>query len=1233
MAQHISVRVPWHDNGWNGTVCKDPALNSACLKLKTICDGKNDKEEESICGQCMLGYEQQLCCIGEGSAFMSNVDLTRTTRHPYADINKETHGHFIETTIRYPAYSFPTKPFAWLMKWKDREDNISKLVNRYNIDYVENREPNLRFDTIWVQEADNQRAILDRFYGCIEINKSIVIAYAKQVPFVEDHRRVVIGMGHITSIDQSVEHERSNKKNTLRSVTWETPVHHSIRPDHNDGFIIPYKEMMEYADSHPDFDISSITVFAPDEARTQFSYATEHITHDSLIEVILSCIKAFEIINKCLDEDYSNVLRWLNEKLTEVWEDRGAFPGLGSMLTALGLQMGMLVAKEIKDKAEKKNNLWELVDSMFHSPSKILSKDLAKSINGTLQSTWKNMSDERKTLFKLLSRFSLDFKQAESLYLPEKRKMLFIECSDKEIIKNPYVLYEKARLIPDMISVKMVDKAIFPVQSILDKYPVPSPSCLKSEIDERRIRALVVHVLEDEANNGNTILPCYDIVDKIAKLELDPSCKLNSDNISGCEMFLQSEVIKREMKDGTEYYKLTRIDDFDKIIEKRVKDRMTADPILYANDRHDWNRVLTYLYGDPSTKQQQDGRKEQVAILDMLATSRLSVLIGEAGTGKTSILSVLCSLPEIKNAGVLLLAPTGKATVRLRNAISRHNKNMDGIIAKNIAQFLSGCGGYDGNKFRYVISKIKPSFPYKTVIIDEASMLTEEMMGSLLNSISTATRIIFVGDPNQLPPIGSGRPFVDLVNLFKMDVPTNSFPKKSSHFGELTINHRQNKDGNADLRKDVALAKFFTSSEQVKDYDVIGDILTNKSSNIEFVKWNTKENLENKLLEVISKELEMKDIYDVEGFNVAMGGTLTESGCYFNDGASKKAERWQILAPVRNMHQGVVNLNRLVHLTYRQKYIDIATRKFNKKIAPPWGAEGIVYGDKVINVINHKRPCTTQTGDNYIANGEIGILCGDYEFNSNKHIESRVEFQSQPDCGYYFGKNDFSEEDNTYLELAYALSVHKSQGSQFNTVVLVLSEPSRMISRELLYTALTRQTDKIIILYNDDANKLIQYASPEKSDIARRFTDLFKDVFKEKGQDVQIVKINGVFYDDKLIHRTVDGKMVRSKSEVIISNALSRYDVFYEYEKPLKLGDHTKYPDFTIENADTGKTWYWEHCGMMTDPKYKKRWEDKKKFYEKHGIREGVNLIVTYDDENGSIDSCKIDKIVKDHFC
>ena len=196
-----------------------------------------------------------------------------------------------------------------------------------------------------------------------------------------------------------------------------------------------------------------------------------------------------------------------------------------------------------------------------------------------------------------------------------------------------------------------------------------------------------------------------------------------------------------------------------------------------------------------------------------------------------------------------------------------------------------------------------------------------------------------------------------------------------------------------------------------------------------------------------------------------------------------------------------------------------------------------------------------------------------------------------------------------------------------------MAEPCQIISREMLYTALTRQLDKIIILYNQEPYHLMNYSTDENSDIARRFTDLFRDVFKGEGPDLrpQIVEANGKFYEEKLVHKTVRGELVRSKSEVIIANALHYNGLDYEYEPELILEGKVKRPDFKVEDYDTGVVWYWEHCGMMTDPQYKKRWEEKKKFYEKNGIIEGKNLIVTYDEE-GSLDSNKIQEIIEEIF-
>ena len=157
---------------------------------------------------------------------------------------------------------------------------------------------------------------------------------------------MILGIGHIANLLPAIEHNHT-EDGELRSMTWETMLSHSIRTDNKDGFLIPYQEMMEYAKTHEGFDIFSIAVFNPDDAFGEFSFATEHVSFDSMIDVIQNCIKSMQIVNECLG-GYSDVLGWLNARLAEVWKDRGAFPGLGEVLCSLGIPLGVVIAKEIR---------------------------------------------------------------------------------------------------------------------------------------------------------------------------------------------------------------------------------------------------------------------------------------------------------------------------------------------------------------------------------------------------------------------------------------------------------------------------------------------------------------------------------------------------------------------------------------------------------------------------------------------------------------------------------------------------------------------------------------------------------------------------------------------------------------------------------------------------------------------------------------------------------------------
>ena len=127
----------------------------------------------------------------------------------------------------------------------------------------------------------------------------------------------------------------------------------------------------------------------------------------------------------------------------------------------------------------------------------------------------------------------------------------------------------------------------------------------------------------------------------------------------------------------------------------------------------------------------------------------------------------------------------------------------------------------------------------------------------------------------------------------------------------------------------------------------------------------------------------------------------------------------------------------------------------------------------------------------------------------------------------------------------------------------------------------------------------------------------------------------GRMMDANFIHRTSNGTFVRSKSEVIVANALAAAGVDFAYEKQFSGHDGTvRFPDFTIEDAATGETFLWEHLGMLSDPKYARAWERKKAWYAASGVEESggdvATLIITQDDERGGIDSAEVHAKVRE---
>lgn len=1033
-------------------------------------------------------------------------------------------------------------------------------------------------------------------------------------------------------------------KGELRSMLWERMVQHSIRPDFKDGFLLPYHAAVAKAAEDPAYDPSEIAAFSPADRLLEFSHASQLVSHDGAIASLLACAESLRKSAGVLPGPWEQCLEWIDARLGELWIARGPCPGLGSALSAFGLASATFVARALAEKAGENADPWPLVDKMFKDPSKVLPVPLAKAVGKTLASKWSRLPDERRALLKLLSRFELTREQAAALYVQEERTEAGINASDRSILANPYLLYELTRLTSDPVSVWTVDRGVFPDAVIREKHPLPEPSALDAGTDARRVRGLAVKVLEDAAAAGSTVVPQTQVVLSIRRLTIQPACDVDVDLMHVAKDCFEDSIVEVPMANGEAALQLVRLADMGSVIRSAVEKRIGGKRLVVDAD---WRKLLDdHLSRQTQTQVdelEESARAEKTAALKELAESRLSVLIGPAGTGKTILLSVLCSHPKIEAGGILLLAPTGKARVRMEQ--STRDLKLKGYT---IAQFLSP-HRYDGSTGRYVLSDQPTEAGAHTVIIDEASMLTEEMLAALIQALKGVHRLLLIGDPRQLPPIGAGRPFVDIVKRLAPEGVTERFPRVGAGYAELTIRRRQAGED----REDLQLAEWFSGSPVAPGEDDVFDkvLRTGQSPHVRFVQWDTADELRAKVIDVLVEELRRPDGSlaltgrdDVAGFDSTLGGEPWNELRFFNPrrgdkpGAAETAESWQILSPVRSAAHGVPDINRLIHKQFRQPLIEAARKEgWQRKFPNPMGTEEIVYGDKVINLANtnpalpwyrHRRVYPTKE-DAYIANGEIGMAVGFFWRKGLPDLRWKleVEFSSQPGFKYDFTSRDFTEEGNAILELAYALTVHKSQGSEFGTVILVLPNPCRLLSRELLYTALTRQKNRVVILHQGPRTELRKYSSDDRSETARRLTNLFRAPSP--------VEVDGRFFEEHLIHRTARGEMVRSKSEVIIANALAAKGVDYAYERPLTIQGITKYPDFTIEDMESGQTIYWEHCGMLHVPSYRRRWEEKLDWYRLNGIRtqedgdgtEGT-LILTRDEANGSIDSAKIAKCI-----
>jgi hypothetical protein len=1201
MSQHLTARVAWHQQQWNGTVCQHASRNSFCLDLKRIHEERDDHYEDGVglAHFADLPITALPPCRAESGAFMSPRMIPQERRHPYQEIAKaaRTHGGLRPTVVKVPEFSTFVVPFRWMLR-QNQEDIDGRLAVPLPPD-----EPS-PFQSPWVFSAQRQEALSRLFFDQVRAGESLIFFYTKSGHPLGDHiNRLVVGLGSVTGVGPVLHYNSAGATYPL----WDRVISHSIRPEGGDGFLLPYHEYLEpTGDSEEDERrqslLSEVAVIPEPAQITAFSYAGEHAGSDVALSTLVRALEAVRAIRRhgIVPGPWDTREDWLNDRIARTWQQRGAFPGTGGMLEALGCRLGTSLVMELLSSGAigALENPWQLLDAMLHgripAPAPYAAEVSAAA------GTYAALSEERAQLLQLLSRFSLTTEQARRWWNPRERaRAVRRPVTDRELLENPYRIAEcdlgdgKDWPVP----IGTIDRGLLPDPTIAAASPVEGPAAVGSPNDGRRVRAALVTVLRRAANEGDALLAESEAIERLGKLDLERPIMANHDWLAGNEAALAGEVTRLtvtvDAERGIETPSLQLEDLGGREVRLRSllsKRAARAIPSLGEN----WEMLLRegLRQHDDTKERDRAALAEKVAALERITTRKVSVLAGRAGTGKTTVLAALLRSRKITQHGVLFLAPTGKARVRITSAAQ-------GAEAMTVARFLWRVDRYDGPRQRPLFEGGSQYRKERTVVIDECSMLTMDDLLAVLLTLDLAhvERVILVGDPNQLPPIGVGRPFADLVSYLEAAVPDDP---AAGALARLTVEMRTVTEAASDT---LRLASWYTREQQPVDADrVLSDLeLGGTFNDLEVRFWRTPEELRELLGTLFVSALSLENPADVTGFNASLG--LTPEG-YVPWQDHSGAENWQLLSPVRAQPYGVTDLNRWVQRRFRATQL-----RYGRE---PWGLafgdEEIVTSDKVILTRNGKTKGWDKGAiEEYLANGEVGVMA----FKRGERFLNAC-FTGRDGQRFAYYASQFPTGGGGPLELAYALTVHKAQGSEFRTVFVVLPQRSRLMSRELLYTALTRSRNRMVLLVEgSDASFLYDLTRPERSETARRNTNLFVPGLRDTS--------DGVPYAEHLIHRTTRGEFVRSKSELAIANHLHSLKLPYLYERELPgTADKDKLrPDFSFID-DAGDLIIWEHLGMLDRPDYAAGWDWKRKWYARNGFELGRNLFTT--DEIGGLD-------------
>ena len=490
------------------------------------------------------------------------------------------------------------------------------------------------------------------------------------------------------------------------------------------------------------------------------------------LERLLQSVQAVKDENK-VPGDWDRHLVWLNDVLSEVWQNRGPFPGIGSVLQYLGCASGTAFQRQVLlPLLTKGDNAWEYVLAILEGRRTCEQQQYARALKQT-GARWMAYKAPRRHLLALLARFELSPAQVDRVTNPDKRSGCGISATDEQLVANPFLLSEmdQGDGASDLIALETIDRGMRP-EGAAARFLGTDDTCAQD--DPRRVRGVAVAVLQGAAQQGDTLLPFTETVNRIAKRFPERrACRPDRDLVEGQASFYQ-EALDFRVDGDPPTMALKWLAELEREVSSRLP-RRTKTKNAPPGAGWSWEKLLLDEFGKTSgstlpPEVEARARQEKAEALATLYEGRFSVLYGRAGTGKTSVLKVfLKGLEALEGKRpILLLAPTGKARVRLMDRTKRD----DGSVrdAYTIHQFLMRHRWLNPENFALKLQG-GDQHGAPTVIIDEASMIPMDLLGVLFRALdlNKTNRLILVGDPNQLPPIGPGRPFVDMIAWLEAD--------------------------------------------------------------------------------------------------------------------------------------------------------------------------------------------------------------------------------------------------------------------------------------------------------------------------------------------------------------------------------------------------------------------------------------------------------------------------------